>query len=67
MGNWRHRTADTDGPRPREDLVAKLVAMGIDSGAIPWNQWTPGARKCLNCRVGGRRGLPALALIIRWS
>jgi len=25
-------------PRPREDLVAKLVALGIDSGAIPWNQ-----------------------------
>jgi len=25
-------------PRPSKDLVAKLVAMGIDSGAIPWNQ-----------------------------
>jgi len=50
-------------PQPREDLAPKLVAMAIDSGAIPWNQWTPASRKCLNSRVGGRRGPPALALI----
>lgn len=52
---------------PLEDLVAKPVAMGMDSGAIRQNQWTPAARKCLNIRLGGRHGRPALALIIRWS
>ena len=53
--------------RPHEDLVAKLVAMAIDLGAIPWNQRTPAARRCLKRRLNGCHGRPALALIIRWS
>ena len=51
----------------RGPLVAKLVAMGIDSGAIPWNQWTPAARKCLKRSISRRHVRRALALIIRWS
>jgi hypothetical protein len=41
-----YQDGQPDAPTPlrgREDLVAKLVAMAIDSRAIPWNQWTPAA------------------------
>ena len=47
MVNRGRRLAHARPPPPHRDLVAKLVAMAIDSGAVPWNQWTPETRKCL--------------------
>src|ERR1017187_7627423 len=49
-----------DGQQDAPPPLRGLVAMAIDSGAIPWNRWTPAARKYLRSRLGGPHGRRAL-------
>jgi len=45
-------------------MVAKLVAMPIDSGVISWDQWTHTARKCLKNGPSGQSGCPLREFVI---